>query len=181
MTYSSFTKGFSILFCVSLTGFVSADSMYEKNSHEGVAKVLSTTALYENVIVSVPRRECWTERVRVRSSGQTGATAPLTGAIIGGAIGNQLGGGDGKTALTIGGALLGASIGNDVARQNDAANGQARIVEQKKCATRESSETRKELTGYNVKYQYKGETYNTKLRYKPGSTLRVRVSVLPAD
>ncbi len=176
MKYRSILKVFTSSFLLGFASLAVSEAVYEKSSYEDVAKVLSSTAMYENIIVSVPRRECWTEQVQVRSGGQTGATAPLTGAIIGGAIGNQLGGGDGKTALTIGGALLGASIGNDVARQND---GQTRVVEQKKCATRQSSESRKELTGYNVKYQYKGETYNTRLSYKPGTTLRVRVSVLP--
>lgn len=41
------------------------------------------------------------------------ATDSILGAIIGGVIGNQFGGGHGKDALTAAGALLGGSIGND--------------------------------------------------------------------
>jgi uncharacterized protein YcfJ len=41
------------------------------------------------------------------------ATNEIFGGILGGAIGNQFGGGSGKKVMTVAGALLGASIAND--------------------------------------------------------------------
>jgi hypothetical protein len=39
--------------------------------------------------------------------------APIVGALIGGAIGNQFGHGDGRVAATVAGALIGAAIASD--------------------------------------------------------------------
>ncbi len=41
--------------------------------------------------------------------------AAVTGALIGGALGNQLGGGSGKDILTAGGAVAGGMAGNNAA------------------------------------------------------------------
>lgn len=43
----------------------------------------------------------------------TGAGA-VTGAVIGGILGNQVGGGDGKTAATVAGAVVGGIAGNAI-------------------------------------------------------------------
>ena len=42
-----------------------------------------------------------------------------TGAVLGGVIGHQIGGGSGKTVATIGGAALGAFVGSRVGRNMD--------------------------------------------------------------
>lgn len=42
-----------------------------------------------------------------------------TGAVLGGVLGHQIGGGSGKTVATIGGAALGAYVGNRVGRNMD--------------------------------------------------------------
>ena len=41
--------------------------------------------------------------------------AAVTGALLGGALGNQLGGGSGKDILTAGGAVAGGMAGNNAA------------------------------------------------------------------
>ena len=43
----------------------------------------------------------------------------VTGALVGGVVGNQFGGGSGRELLTIGGALYGAGVGNDWGRSID--------------------------------------------------------------
>ena len=53
-------------------------------------------------------RECWREPVASRSY-----TPEITGAIVGGAIGNQFGSGSGRDIATVAGAALGGSIGHD--------------------------------------------------------------------
>jgi uncharacterized protein YcfJ len=50
---------------------------------------------------------------RVQKSGDGSATNELVGALFGGAIGNSFGKGDGKDAMTLFGALMGASLAHD--------------------------------------------------------------------
>jgi outer membrane lipoprotein SlyB len=63
-------------------------------------------------------RNCGTvvgiERARMQQ-GTSGGGA-LLGAIVGGALGNQVGKGDGRKAATIAGAVIGGAVGNDIER-----------------------------------------------------------------
>ena len=160
-----------------------AGHSYGKNTFTDTARVISAKPVYQTIIVSTPRRECWTERVHHGHEGQghrrDSYTAPLAGAILGGVVGNQFGGGNGKTALTIGGALLGASIGNDHTNTRRSPRRGSGLHEERHCETIEHERTREELTGYRVKYRYKGETFRTRMDHHPGDTLRVRVKVSP--
>lgn len=56
---------------------------------------------------------CATSPQQQRQAGCIGAT--ITGAALGGVIGNQLGGGSGKQILTAGGAAAGGIAGNNAA------------------------------------------------------------------
>lgn len=75
---------------------------------------------YRTVTRSSPQTErvCQTVEVPVYGS-QGGSTADtVVGAIIGGAIGNQFGGGSGKDAMTVLGAIVGADVANRNAQDN---------------------------------------------------------------
>ncbi len=52
-----------------------------------------------------------------KRKGKGGAIGMLGGAVAGGLLGNQVGGGTGKTIATVGGAVGGAVIGNEVQKQ----------------------------------------------------------------
>jgi|GEM_PF-1778339 len=52
-----------------------------------------------------------------RSSRRTNAT--ILGALVGGAIGNQVGGGDGRRAATVVGAVAGGAIANNASRDRN--------------------------------------------------------------
>ena len=73
---------------------------------------------YKNVIQQTPYRVevC---QDRVQHSGDGSATNELVGALFGGAIGNSFGKGDGKDAMTLFGALMGASIAHDEELKNN--------------------------------------------------------------
>ena len=70
------------------------------------------TDTYKTIIKQMPYRVevC---QDRVQHSGDGSATNELVGALFGGAIGNSFGKGDGKDAMTLFGALMGASIAHD--------------------------------------------------------------------
>ena len=71
---------------------------------------------YRTVVREIPSTErvCETVEVPIYGSvrGQASTGDTVLGAIIGGAIGNQVGGGSGKDAATVLGAIVGADIAN---------------------------------------------------------------------
>ena len=46
----------------------------------------------------------------------------MLGAIVGGALGNQVGKGDGRAAATVGGAVVGGAIGHNIAKNSRPGN-----------------------------------------------------------
>jgi outer membrane lipoprotein SlyB len=53
----------------------------------------------------------------VKHKGEGGAVGMIGGAVVGGLLGHQVGGGKGKTLATVGGAAAGAYAGNEVQKQ----------------------------------------------------------------
>ncbi len=138
------------------------------------ARVLNATPIYETVRIPSSREVCWDEEVTYRQ--RRSPTATLIGGVIGGAIGHQFGGGHGKDALTVAGALIGASIANDASRRK--AGAQYTEVEQR-CRTTHEYYDEERITGYRVQYEYNGQVYNTRMNNEPGEFLDLRVSVSP--
>jgi len=52
--------------------------------------------------------------VKEKRKGEGGAVGIVGGAVVGGLLGNQIGGGTGKTIATVGGAVAGGFAGNEV-------------------------------------------------------------------
>ena len=145
----------------------------------GKAKVIETEPLYETIEVANPVTECWTERVTRNNHRRGSYTAPLAGGIVGGVVGNQFGGGRGKTVLTVAGALLGASMGHDYNTSHY--RGRPRVENVRHCETVDRYEQEQQLVGYRVKYRYEGQTYYTQTTEHPGKFLPVRVRVSPVN
>jgi uncharacterized protein YcfJ len=106
-----------------------------------------------------------------RSSGASTADV-LTGAIIGGAIGNQFGSGNGKDAMTVLGAIVGA---NSADRKNVIVG--YRIESQcEKVATRVNQPV---ITHYRVQYTYNGIEYvqDTTQVYTLGQRVKIQASL----
>jgi outer membrane lipoprotein SlyB len=55
----------------------------------------------------------------VKRKGEGGAVGMIGGAVVGGLLGHQVGGGTGKTLATVGGAAAGAYAGNEVQKHVD--------------------------------------------------------------
>ena len=146
------------------------------------ARVISAEPIIRYVTITTPVRECYQDveyyTVDRRAPG-TGAST-LVGAIIGGVIGHQFGGGHGRDVATVAGTLIGAAIGSDSARRSYGyqSTQYSRPVERCNTIIRERQEER--IDGYNVVYRYKGQKYATRMPYDPGRELRVRVDIRPA-
>lgn len=118
------------------------------------------------------------------------AAAGLVGGLIGGLIGNQFGGGDGKKALTVAGALLGASIARDHSRRQDDQDPRYRRYRDPSAGypsdTRQCTESRRTrqvrgIDGYDVTYRYQGGTFHKRVNEHPGDVIRIRVAVEPVQ
>lgn len=150
--------------------------------------VVQVDPIIERVEYPVEREDCWREPVRYREPVvyRTGYRerdrAPaLLGAIVGGVIGNQFGSGRGRDAATVAGAALGYAAVRDGQRHGGYRYASREIVrEERRCAVRTDYEVEERVTGYEVTYRYRGETYRTTTDYHPGDRIELVVDVRPA-
>ncbi|MET0378604.1 MAG: glycine zipper 2TM domain-containing protein [Spongiibacteraceae bacterium] len=156
---------------------------YRRDRDDAVeyAPVTRVEPVYESREIVQPQEQCWTEQVPVRSNAPHSYTAPILGAIIGGALGNSLGHHDSnKKVGTVVGAALGGSIGRDIGYRNSGGYQQVSYRDEEICRTVAHSSYREEVVGYRVSYRYHGRDYTTEMPYDPGARIPVRVDVEPA-
>ena len=134
-------------------------------SAQETGKVISSVQLIQQV--SVPRQVCTQEQVAVQQN-KSGAGAAM-GAIAGGVLGNQVGGGSGRAAATALGIFGGVILGNNI---EGTPPPQTRNVQN--CTTQNFLENR--VTGYNVTYEFNGKQYNVQLPRDPGPTIQLNVT-----
>ncbi|MCF6201751.1 MAG: glycine zipper 2TM domain-containing protein, partial [Hydrogenimonas sp.] len=91
----------------------------------------------------------------------------------GGILGHQVGEGSGKTAATVGGAIIGTLIGKNMSDQQQASPGY-RI--ERKCKTRYKERTENRLVGYKNYAKYKGQQI-VKFSDKPLKWIDITVTV----
>lgn len=147
------------------------------NARLAWADVLRVDPVYDEIQSSRPRQECHDEDVGVRDTRGNNTAGTIFGAIVGGALGNQVGKGDGRTAATIAGAVVGGAVGNHAARHDDTYATQTET----RCRTVNEEYTERRIVGYDVQYRYRGDVFMSQLDYDPGERVRVRVSVSPAE
>ncbi len=139
------------------------------------ASVLSYSERFVYVTKEIPEEEC--RQVSVRDSGSTSSHTPeLLGAIVGGSLANEL---DDSNTSKLAGVLLGASIGSDLEKRHKKNNSSSRT--ELRCETVYKSVEVRERAGYNVSYNYKGDTFSSTVSRRPGSTIDVEVHVVPVE
>jgi uncharacterized protein YcfJ len=194
------------------------DSQYEDGRYttsaprSDVAQVTRVEPIIEQ-IAGYQAQECWNEQVNGYDDGYyrdasgrlyrrglgNNTSGALLGAVVGGALGNQVGKGDGRTAATIGGAVIGALIGsksNGGNGYNNYQSGNGVVIrcrpvngyggDQYPNGQYANSQynngqypNSQQVVGYRVTYRYAGQTYYAVTGYHPGSTMRVLVDVRP--
>ena len=161
---------------------------WEDNAPEyDMARVVSVDPIIEYVDEPVSRDVCWNEPVEryepnyryERRSRDDRAGATVLGAIIGGALGNQIGKGDGRKAATIAGAVIGGAIAHDESHRGRYRDVGGRSVQdqEQRCDTRTEYRQQERVVGYDVAYDYNGRVYRTRTDHHPGDTIRVAVQV----
>ena len=151
-----------------------ATSAYAQTEYATITQVQPN---YQNVSVPQYRTDCKIVEVPIyggRSQASTGDT--IVGAIIGGAIGNQVGGGSGKDAATVLGAIIGADVANKRATQQQQIIG---YREEQTCNNVTYYETQEEIKNYTIRYEWRGIqgstfTYNN---YRVGDRIPVEITV----
>jgi uncharacterized protein YcfJ len=133
------------------------------------AEVLAVKPVKETI--KTPRQVCQdvtvTRQKPVQDQHRIAGTA--IGAVVGGLLGNQVGGGNGKKIATVAGAVGGGYAGNKV-QGNMQANDTYTTTETR-CDT--VTDTSEKLVGYDVKYQLDGKEGRVRMESDPGSRIPV--------
>lgn len=133
------------------------------------AEVLAVTPINETV--KTPREVCQdvtvTRQRPVLDQHQIAGTA--IGAIAGGLLGNQVGGGTGKKIATVAGAVGGGYAGNKI--QEGMQQRDTYTTTETRCNT--VTDTSEKLVGYDVKYQLGEQVGTVRMDRDPGSRIPV--------
>ena len=138
-------------------------------AQQEIARVISATPVISQV--AVPRQVCSQQQVQVQS--QKSGAGGIMGAVAGGAIGSNLGGGDGRAIATLIGVIGGAMLGDRIEGP-----GQTQTQNVQTCNTQTFYENR--TTAYNVVYEYGGKQYAVQMPQDPGPTLRLQITPIAA-
>ena len=139
------------------------------------AKVVSVTPVREQA--SAPQQVCHdevvTQRAPVKDQHQIAGTA--IGAVAGGLLGNQVGGGKGRTLATVAGAIGGGYAGHEIQKNRQENNTVS--TTQRRCST-VAGKGGDKIVGYDVAYQYNGVTRTIRMDHDPGDRVQVQEGVV---
>jgi len=131
--------------------------------------------LYEADVTSVravvgpPEQRCWVEREQLpQEQSRSNVPGAIAGALIGGILGHQVGGGAGKDLATVGGAIAGGAVGAQVGRNGDSQQAGTRDVQ--RCNT-VPSQAKPAL--WDVSYNFRGQEHRMQMTTPPGATVTV--------
>jgi uncharacterized protein YcfJ len=140
-----------------------ATNDYRRRPSERVIDVPITSA---RAVVGTPEQRCWVERQQVNEPSRgVSAGGVIAGALIGGILGHQVGGGTGRDVATAGGAIAGAAVGNNVANRNNVTD--TRDVRRCENVSNPTPEY------WDVTYNYRGVEHRVQMKSAPGNTIAV--------
>ena len=145
----------------------SPDYRQRPNERLFEADVTSTRA-----VVGTPEQRCWVEKEQIAQN-NANVPAAIAGALIGGILGHQVGGGTGKDLATVGGAIAGAAVGNQVGRGN---TDQAATRDVQRCEA-VSGQVRPQY--WDVTYNFRGVDHRIQMTTPPGPTVTVNAQGEP--
>jgi uncharacterized protein YcfJ len=128
-------------------------------------RVFNAPVTSVHAVMGAPEQRCWVERDQVpEQHGDRNVGGAIAGALIGGVLGHQVGGGSGKDLATVGGAVAGGVIGSNVGRDNEYATRDVR-----RCETTSSGTP----AYWDVSYRFQGRDHQVQMSAAPGSTIAV--------
>lgn len=137
------------------------------------AQVISVVPVRDDT--SASHRECHDVEVArkapVRDKDKIAGTA--IGAVVGGVLGNQVGGGRGRDLATVAGAVGGGIAGRKI-QENQQDSRTVSSVEQR-CSTVKDSSGSGAIVSYDIVYQYAGESHKARVADDPGERIALPV------
>lgn len=112
-------------------------------------------------------QRCWVEHEQGLDRGAANVPGAIAGALIGGILGHQVGGGRGQDVATAAGAIGGAAIGSNVGRDNDN-HGYGQDV--RHCETVSSDA---HPAYWDVTYNFRGQEHRMQMNAAPGRSVTV--------
>lgn len=136
-------------------------------------------ARYANVISvqpvkqAGPHEECQDVRVvhRHKPKDDNQIAGTVIGAVAGGVIGHQVGGGRGRDLATVAGAVGGGIAGKKI--QENQQNQRTYTTTERRC--RKVSGPSEQVVAYDVVYEYLGSTHQVRLDHDPGDRVELPV------
>jgi uncharacterized protein YcfJ len=118
-------------------------------------------------VMGPPSQHCWVERQQVSNNdrGDPNVGGAVLGALIGGVLGHQVGGGNGKKIATVGGAVAGGVIGSNVGRGESTVSSQ----DVQRCENTASGTP----AYWDVTYNFRGQDHQLQMTAAPGTTIAV--------
>lgn len=133
------------------------------------AQVLSATPIKETT--KNPRQECrnvtLTHRRAVQDENRIAGS--VLGAVAGGVLGHQFGGGRGRDVATVAGALAGGFAGNQA--QGSLQNNDTYTTSEKRCRT--VYDKQEKMLGYDVTYKIGDQQGKVRMENDPGTRIPV--------
>jgi uncharacterized protein YcfJ len=164
----SLVAGIAIGVAVATAG--GAVAGYKMMDRPQYAEVLDVKPIKDTI--RTPRQECHdevvTHRKPVKDQNRIAGTA--IGAVVGGLLGNQVGGGRGKTVATVAGAAAGGYAGNKT--QEHMQDGDTYTTTEQRCKT--VTDSQEKISGYEVRYRLKGKEDTVRMDHEPGDKIPVK-------
>lgn len=154
--------GFGIAIASGITAMAS-DGMRLFSTQPKYAEVISVTPVKETI--KTPRQACQdvtvTHKKPVKDQHQIAGS--ILGAVAGGVLGHQFGGGHGKQLATIASAAAGGYTGHEV--QGHLQNTDTYTTSEKRCKTVQDSSEK--ILGYDVAYKVGDKPGNIRMDHQP--------------
>ena len=139
---------------------------YQRRDNERLYEANVTSV---RAVVGTPEQRCWVEREKIPpEQSKANVPAALFGAVIGGILGHQVGGGRGKDLATVGGAVAGGLVGANIGRDS---SGRPTAAQNIRRCDNVPTQTRPDY--WDVSYSFRGQEYRVQMSTPPGPTITV--------
>ena len=137
------------------------------NQRRNNERVFNANVTSVREVFGAAEQRCWIEHQQQGTQDRGGANVPgaIVGAVIGGVLGHQVGGGRGQDIATVGGAIAGGAVGANVGR----GSGQGYSQDVQRCATPNQGR----IDHYDVTYNFRGTEHRIQMTSPPGQTVTV--------
>lgn len=132
----------------------------------GDERLFETPVSSVRAVYGQAEQRCWIEHDQTAPRRGASIGGGAVGALIGGILGHQVGGGSGKDIATVGGAIAGAVVGANVGRGSGSNPG----PDVQRCTT---SATQAAPAYWDVVYVFRGLEHRVQMSVQPGATILV--------